>query len=139
MSAAPPQRHQSVARDAGPSLAPAVGPLDEDGADGGGRAEPEMRPHIARGQVAAVSSHAAPERGMSGALDANPGADPEPVAGLVEADLQPVVPGDSLVEQQPHRTVVVGDDDVHVAVVVDIAECGAAADLRAREGRAREG
>src|SRR5262245_41618074 len=42
-----------------------------------------------------------------------------------------------LVDEQPRRTVVVDDNDVGVAVVVDVAERRTAADLGERERRAR--
>ena len=42
-----------------------------------------------------------------------------------------------LVDEQPRRPVDVADDDVDVAVVVDVAERGAAADLGEGEGGAR--
>ena len=41
----------------------------------------------------------------------------------------------ALVQQQPHGAAVGRDDDVDVAVVVDVAERGASADLGALEGR----
>jgi hypothetical protein len=41
-----------------------------------------------------------------------------------------VIAGSGLVEQQPRRPAVVRDEHVDVAVIVDVAERGAAADLR---------
>ena len=46
-----------------------------------------------------------------------------------------------IIDQQPQRTVVVGDEDVEVAVVVDVADGHAAADvgdLEHRAGAARD-
>src|SRR3981081_2383218 len=40
----------------------------------------------------------------------------------------------SLVQQQPHGTIVVGDDDVDRSVVVNVAESGAAAYFREGKG-----
>src|SRR5215470_6395640 len=88
---AAPQRDKSIAGDARPAFAPAVGPLDDDGADRRRGAEPEMHARVARRQVAAVGPYAAPQRRLPGALDAHQRADCEPVARpLVETHLQPV-------------------------------------------------
>src|SRR5262247_1605716 len=93
-----------------------------------------MRPDVARGQVAAVGAHPPPERGTPGSLDTHPAADPEPVARpLVESHLQPVLLPARLVDEQADGTAVVGEDDIDVAVVVDVAERGATADLGTRE------
>ena len=48
----------------------------------------------------------------------------------------PVVAAADVVDQQPRRAVVVADQHVDVAVVVDVAERRAAADLRQLEHRA---
>ena len=73
----------------------------------------------------------------SRALEADPGAEREAVA-LDPAPRRPAASGSpsALIEQQPHRSAVVGDDDVGVAVVVDVAERGTAADLRPCQCRA---
>jgi hypothetical protein len=41
-----------------------------------------------------------------------------------------------VVDQQPDRSAVVGDHDVGVAVVVDVAKCGAATDIGSLQNRA---
>src|SRR5262249_60951548 len=85
---------------------------------------------------AAVGAHAAPERGLAAPLDADPRADAESIPWPpVEPNLEPVILIADLVEQEPDRPAVIGENDVDVAVVVDVAERGAAADLRTREGR----
>src|SRR5262245_15110973 len=95
-----------------------------------------MRPDVARRQVAAVGAHPPPERRMPGSLDTHPAADPEPVAWpLVESHFQPVLLAARLVDEQTDWTVVVGEDDIDVPVVVDVAKRCATADLGARERR----
>src|SRR4029434_8754967 len=87
--------------------------------------------------MAAAGRAAPPQRWLAAPLDADPGADAEPIPGpLVDADLQPMIPVANLVEQASHWSAVGGEHDVDLAVVVDITERGAAADLRARERRA---
>src|SRR5262249_5534604 len=93
-----------------------------------------MRPDVARRQVAAVCAHPPPERGTPGSLDTHPAADPEPVAwSLLESHFQPVLLAARLVDEQANGTVVVGEDDIDVAVVVDVAKRGATTDLGTRE------
>jgi len=78
------------------------------------------------------------------ALDAHPRTDGEAIrARLAHADLEPVVLRsvfDLPIQQQQHWTAVVRRDDVDVAVVVEIAERGAAPDIvRLRERRTSGG
>ena len=94
--------------------------------------EAEVRPHVARGKIAAVGLDAAPEGRPSRSLHPDPRSEPEAVAGwLLEPDLEPVVARPRLVQQEPDGAVVVRDDDVGVAVVVDVSECGAAGHIDA--------
>ena len=100
-------------------------------------AQTEMHARVAGREIAAVGPHAAPERRLPGALDADPArrtrsGSPGPARSRTCSQW---FAGCRLVEQQPHGPAVVRDDDVGVAVVVDVAERRAAADLRAREGR----
>src|SRR5262249_59810027 len=63
--------------------------------------------------------------------------------GLLEPQFQPMTlrpnlrpAADRFIEQHPHRPVVVRDNDVDVAVVVDVAKRRAAANLRSLQRRA---
>src|SRR5215813_4652372 len=95
---------------------------------------------VAGRQIAAVGPDAAPQRRVTRALDADPAADAEAIARLlIEPNLQPVTAGANLIEKQPDRSVVGGEDDIDVAVVVDVAERRAATHLGEREGRPRHG
>src|SRR4029450_9277211 len=91
-----------------------------------------MDARVARGQVTGVRPHAPPERRFSGALHADPRAERETVARMLPgADAAPALPPPllyRLIQQQQPRAGVVRDDDVDIAVVVEIAERGSAAD-----------
>ena len=122
-----------------PSLARPVGPLDDDTA----RPPPvPPSPKCTRASLAEDSCRRSRTRRHSVGRPprSTPIQAPRPSRlppGCSQPHLQPVRSARRLVEQQPHRTAVVGDDDVDVAVVVEVAERGAAADLIAREGRPR--
>ena len=67
---------------------------------------------------------------------ADPRADAVAVAlDALEADVQRAGRRADLVEEQPGRTVVVGDDDVDVAIVVDVPKGGSPGDLHELERR----
>src|SRR5206468_3652856 len=74
------------------------------------------------------------DRANARAFNADPRAERKPVsARLRETNLQPVIPTARLIQKQSHRPVVVRDHDVDSAVVVDVAERGAASDFGAGE------
>ena len=54
--------------------------------------------------------------------------------GLTALSRNPARARADVVHEHAHRTVVVGDDDVGVAIVIEIAECRATADVFDREG-----
>src|SRR5437867_8275881 len=136
-SGATPEGHKAVGRDVRPAFTLSIWPLHGNRSDGGRRAEARVEPDIARRQVAPIRADAAPEGRASRSFDTNPAANPEPVSRpLVEPHLQPVVLPAGLVEQPADRPAVVREDDVHVAVVVLVAQRRAPAHLAASESGA---
>ena len=102
------------------------------------RAESDVHADVTRREIAAVGLDAPPQRGLAGALDPDARAHAESFPGVVsQPDLQPVVPRVGPIQQQSHGAVVRRDEHVDVAVVVDVAERRAAADLGAREAPGR--
>src|SRR3954470_16894183 len=100
LSASTPQRDALVACYGGPPLGTTVRPLNDKSGDAGAGAEAELRAQVTGAQVAAVRVNAPPERGRSGALETDPGADAEAVARtLLQRHLQPVILRNALVQQ----------------------------------------
>ena len=99
-------------------------------------AETELQRRILCGQIAAIRLHSTHERVAARALDVD-----ERAAGGCPGRVKAHLPATSLVfrlvEPQADGPAVVGDDDVDVAVVVDVAEGRAAADLGALRTPAR--
>ena len=110
------------------SLLAAVGPQDPDLAlIRAGRGKPEEDARVAGRSVAAIAADTAPQRGFAGQLDA--GAERIPGAAAAEqAQAQPAVAVTDPVFQHPRRTGIIGNDHIGIAVVVEVAEGGAAAD-----------
>src|SRR5688572_2165058 len=126
------QRDDRLSGNIRPAFLLTVGPDDEDDGDAGSVVEAEVHADVARGQVAPVCLDAAPECRQARAVDADERAEGEAVAGaLFQADLQPVLPGGSLIEQQPDRSAITRGHDIHIAIAVHVAEGRAAADLGA--------
>ena len=97
-----------------------------------------MHARVAGREIAAVGPDSPPERRAPGAFDPHHRPKREAVPwALGQLHCQPVVRRRGAVHQQAHRPAVVRDDDVDVAVVVDIAEGGGAADIGASERRSR--
>ena len=95
-----------------------------------------MHAVVAGREIAAVGPHPAPDRRLSRTLDADERTEREAVRQwLLQPDLEPVIALDPLIQQQPCGPAVVRDDDVDVAVVVDVAEGRPAADFRFRQRR----
>src|SRR5207253_2144200 len=122
----------AVRRKSRPFFHGAVGPLYAKERYFGGVAQPEEHARIAGGTVAAVRGAAPPQRRLSGPLQSSDGAqDIVAPAGRTshQAQAQPMFILTDLVQQQPYRPVVIGDHNVDVAVVVQVAEGGAAANV----------
>src|SRR5688572_2505514 len=121
------QRSPFIDREVRPLLAPTARPDDTDPRYGGRRAETHKDPRIVGGGVAAVRPRPPPQRRALFAKDTDPCA--EHVAGRLAADepqSEPAIAVADVVEQKPHRPAVVGDDDVGVAIIIQIAERRAA-------------
>src|SRR5216684_5817101 len=96
-----------------------------------------MHPDIVRTQIARIGA-SAPHKFSSALANFDPGADPEAVSvSRFQANQEPViaVEGSRLVQQQPHRAIVVGHHNVDGAVVVDVPESRSAAYLGNGQGR----
>ena len=97
-----------------------------------------MRPAHQRRSVFSEDLHARPQHVTS--VDARPGARRTGRWARGRSSSQPqadpVRAAADVVDEQPRRTIVVAHHDVHVAVVVDVAERRAAADLRELKHRA---
>src|SRR5919201_2865446 len=48
-------------------------------------------------------------------------------ARLFELHLQPMIAAARLVQQQPHRSVIIGDHDINLSVIIYVSERGATA------------
>src|SRR5262249_40916751 len=93
---------------------------------------------IAGAQIAAVGMNAPPERLAAGTKHPHIGADAETVAARgAQSDLEPVTGYGGSVPEQPHGAVIVGDHNLDAAVIVEIAERGAAPYVAALESRPR--
>src|SRR5438309_2604755 len=114
-----------------------AGPVDFDLARARGAREAEVGTQVVGGAVAVGrADFAARGAVIGGHVDA--GADPVPVApSALQAELQPVAEAAVLVDQQRGRPLVGNQKNAEVAVVVDVAEGRAAADVRGREPWAR--
>ena len=100
-----------------------------------GRADADQQAGVIR-RLEAVSPLALPDDRPAAHLDQDAGADRVAVApGPPQLEPDPVVAGLRVVAQQGRRGVLVIDDDVDVAVVVDVAERRAAADVTGVEVR----
>src|ERR1044071_5623683 len=79
---------------------------------------------------------AAPEGILAAAEDTDPGADGEVIRpGRFQFQNQPVPASPGLVAEQLNRPIVVIDDDVDGAVIIDVPECNPPADLSSLKGR----
>ena len=74
------QSHDAVRADIRPPLARAVDPLHDNAIDARGRAETDVRALVAGRQIAAVGVHAAPQRRLTGPLDADARAEAKAIA-----------------------------------------------------------
>src|ERR1039458_3563479 len=102
-------------------------PLDLQALDDGLLAQPYVEPHVAGAQVAAGRIDLAILRDSAGG-DAHLGAEAETVAfPAPRLDGQPVIAVAAIVAIEQRRAAAIGDDDVEVAVVVEIGDGGAAA------------
>ena len=131
------QRDDAVHGRCRPAFAHAVGPLDDHCRHLCRAAEADVNPRVAGRQIAAVGPNPAPDGRRPARSTPIQAPNPKrlPCACCRRTCSQWFfVP--SLIEEQPHRPVVVGHHDVDVAVVVDVAERSAAADLGASERRA---
>ena len=115
-----------------------VGPADFDPAVFGfaGRfgvsGQREQQPRIAGRDIAAVSADPAPAAFAGEAGAGAVGVDESPAVGaggLDQPQADPVAPRPALVQEDAGRSGVVGDDQVRIAVVVQVADRQAAADL----------
>src|SRR5712692_11680744 len=96
-----------------------------------------MHPDIVRTQIARIGV-SAPHKFSSALAKFDLGADPEAISvGRFQANQEPViaVEGFGLVQQQPHRAIIVGHHNIDGAVVVDIPESSSAAYLGNGQGR----
>ena len=93
-----------IGLDPGPPLLPAVGPVYDHCRDGGGLAKARLNPAVTGRGVTAIRLDPAPDGRLPHPLDGDHGADSLPVARLLlQAHLQPVRSGGSLVDQQADR------------------------------------
>src|SRR5579884_2424420 len=105
----------------------------------GALAKAKMNPDIAGAQVAGVGVHAAPERRLASSGHADCGAHAEAIgSGTLQPDLQPMVFPGALILEQPYRSAIRGDHDVHSTIVIDVAESRPTADLFHLERVARQ-
>ena len=96
-----------------------------------------MQANITGAQIASVGVGATPQGGPPRELRRHFGANSVPIApGPLELDLQPVTVRHSLVQQQTRGSVVIGNYDVDIAIVVDVAESRAAAGVGESESPA---
>src|SRR6266480_4907349 len=96
-----------------------------------------MDPDIIGAQIARIRV-GAPHEFSSVLANFDPGTDRKAIsASCFQANQEPVITVDKsiLVQQQPHRAIVVGDHNVDGTVVVDIPESRSAAYLGNRKGR----
>ena len=98
-----------------------------------------MDADVARAQIASVGRGQPPHWVFSLSEDPDLGSNRQAVSFRgFQPHQQPVVARSGFIEEQPRGTVVVGHDDIDVAVVVDVSECGAAAHLDEFEPRTRD-
>ncbi len=96
-----------------------------------------MDPRVACRKIAAIGVNASPQLLRVFADQRDSGADA--VAVVFHADefhLHPMRAPGRLVQKQARRTIIVGHEDVDVAVIIDVAECGGAADFGKLQRRA---
>src|SRR5262249_25333529 len=127
-------RHVPIDLETRPRFGPPVRP-DDAGRHGSGRvAKSGEHPRIVGRRVAAVGARAAPDRQAVRSDYRNPRSKHVAAAVLVdEPQADPVPALADSVQQQPQGAVRVADHDVCVAIVVDVAKGGTAADLGLRE------
>ena len=125
---------------AGSNVAPDLGvhtfssrrwPFDYDAVNGEeGRSQSEVNPCVARAQIAAIGVNTAPERRLALAKHGYARSDSVAVSMFcLQPNHKKPVTWRCLIQEQPHWTVVVADDDIDVAVIVDIADCRTPADI----------
>ena len=120
--------HEGVGAGLAKPLRRAIGPPDLDGIHLGVRAEPEVQPDVAVREVAVAAAALGALHEIAGA-DGDEGADGGAIGpACVEIDDQIVAAVAAVVAQDRRRAVEIVDDDVEVAVVVEIADGRAAAD-----------
>ncbi len=130
------QSHDPIRRNLAPGIATAGRPADLDEVHLRRRAQPEVDSGIVGRQVAAVAPHPALDRGPVFPDQLHNASVPGPVgADPFQADQNPM-PALGCVQEQVGRTIIVGHQNVHTAVVVHIAEYGRPADVAVLEGRA---
>src|SRR5437762_13633211 len=91
-----------------------------------------MHARVACGQVTSIRSDPLPQCRLARPLHADTRAEREAIRRrLLDANVEPVVCASvfhCLIEEEEGRASIVCDYDIHIAIIVDVAECGAAAD-----------
>src|SRR5262249_27850809 len=95
-----------------------------------GSTQPEVRPQVARRAIAVRGAHFIVQ-GAAGHLDLDARADAVPVAlPALEAKLQPVPTWAAVIHKKGCRPLVRNEQDIQIAVVVEISKRSAAPDVR---------
>ena len=122
-----------------PRLGLAGGPCHSHWCGLRGVAQSHQDPRVVGRGIAAVGRARRHERSRPSATTSTRAPSMSRPAGSDQPQAEPVMAVADLVDEQARRPVVVADEHVHVAVVVDVAKRRAAADLRQRERGARRG
>src|SRR5262245_19021082 len=113
-----------------PDFLVAAGPLYDDSFQVWLSPKTKMDAAVARAQVTAVGVCAAPQRLLPLSERRHSRPDPEAIIfNSFQSNHKPMGARADLIQQQPRRAVVIGDNDIDVAVIVDVAEGSPAAHL----------
>src|SRR5580698_1337850 len=127
------QCDESIGRKVRVNLDTAEGPADFDVNRCGG-AETKVETRIVCGDVARLA-HGFLDMNFAAAANGDSASEGAAIAfGSVQADLDPVVVGRSVIAQERGRLILIHDENVEVAVIVEVAECATAADVAGVEG-----
>src|SRR5215813_6351887 len=120
--------YDAIRPDIRPDFLVAAGPLYDDSFQVWISPKTKMDAAVARAQVTAVGVRAAPQRLLPLSERSHSRPNPEAIIfNPFQAYLEPMGTRAGLIQQQPRRAVVIGDHDVDVAVIINVAEGSPAA------------
>src|SRR6266852_2924262 len=90
-----------------------------------------MHTHVVSAEITGIGMGAPPYRLPTLSNHRYPRTDREPVClGRLQLHREPVAPRPDLITQQTHRPVIIDDDNVDGAVIINVTECGSVANPR---------